>query len=433
MTSIILASAHWALRKLGDRLCGSNHFARILKSVWPYSSRAFSLGIPIATFAAAFLAPTAPCFAQIQPRSISEKFPYPPAFETPQSASEIPFDVPNPDYFVLPNDWNFGEIASVATNSKGHVFILSRSNPTGNTFGGSATQLFEFDENGKYVRELGHALYGFAYGHGVRIDKDDNIWVIDKGTDLVMKFNNQTGKVMMVLGRREELTAEHNYELEKTGTGFAFEEGVFRQPTDIAWDSKGNMYVSDGYVNSRVAKFDKNGVWVGSWGKRGYGPGEFHTVHNVVVDKNDHVWVADRSNGRIQVFDTDGNFQREVILNVAVPEGGVQPLMGHQYPPEPDAKPGSNLAYRPGSPDALCIPPDNPNVMFVADLYPGRIYKINLEGKVLGYFGSAGKLPGQTGGVHGLACPSENLVYTAEFINWRTQKWVLHPVRADRR
>ncbi len=149
-----------------------------------------------------------PNFAQLQLRPISESYPYPAPFQTPQVALEIPFDTPNPDYFVLPSDWNFGEIAAVATNSKGHVFILSRSNATGNTFGGSATQVFEFDEKGKYVRELGHALYGFAYGHGVRVDKDDNIWVVDKGTDMAIKFSNKTGKVMMVLGRREELRQE---------------------------------------------------------------------------------------------------------------------------------------------------------------------------------------------------------------------------------
>jgi sugar lactone lactonase YvrE len=167
---------------------------------------------------------------------------------------------------------------------------------------------------------------------------------------------------------------------------------------------------------------------VGTWGKRGFGPGEFSTAHNIAVDKMDRVWVADRSNGRLQVFDTNGNFLKEVIVNVATPK--VQPLMGHQYPPREDAKPGSNFAYRPGTPDALCIPPDNPNVMFIGDLYPGRVYKIDMEGKVLGYFGHVGKLPGEMGGIHGLACPSENLIYTAEFENWRTQKFVLHPEKA---
>jgi sugar lactone lactonase YvrE len=367
----------------------------------------------------------APLSAQLRQTPVADSSPYPPAFQTPQEAPEIRFDRPNPDYFVLPGDANFGEISAVATNSKGHVFILSRSNATGNVYGGIATQLFEFDDKGKYVRELGRALYGFGYAHGVRVDKDDNIWVVDKGTDMAIKFNNATGKVAMVLGRREEATAQHNYH--ETSPPL---DGRFREPTDIAWDSQGNMYVGDGYVNSRVAKFDKNGRWLGSWGERGTKPGQFRTVHNVAVDKHDRVWVADRTNGRLQVFDTNGNFLKEVIINVRPPKG-LGPLLGHQFPPGMDAKPDANMAYRPGSPDAICIPPDNPDVMFIGDLYPGRVYKITLDGKVLGYFGQNGKLPGEMGGVHGIACPTENLIYTAEFINWRTQRFVLHPTRGS--
>jgi hypothetical protein len=367
-------------------------------------------------------------YAQIERREISEEYPWPEAFKTPQVAPEIPVDMPNPDYFVLPGDLQFGEVSSVATNSKGHVFILSRGNAKGNLHGGSATQLFEFDDKGKYVRELGRDIYSFGYGHGVKVDKNDDIWVADKGTDMVTKFNNKTGKVALVLGRREELSSRY-WGPERQGApprGTRPEEGGFDEPTDVAWDSKGNIYVGDGYGNSRIAKFDKDGNWIGTWGKRGYGPGEFNTVHNLVVDKNDRIWVADRSNGRLQVFDAEGKFLREVIVNVKTPTA--QPVMGHQYPPTLEWRPGQNLAYRPGTPDALCIAQDNPDVLFIGDLYPGRMYKLNLEGKVLGWFGGGtGKKPGQTGSTHGMACPTENLVYTAEFENWRVQRWVLHP------
>jgi hypothetical protein len=380
---------------------------------------------------AAWLLPAA-ALAQLIQRPISTAFPYPPGFDQPQVAPEIAFDPPDPDYFVLPGGMNFGEVAAVATDSQGHVFILSRSNAKGDLHGGSASQLFEFDARGKFVRELGRDLYSFGYGHGVRVDKDDNIWVVDKGTDMVTKFDRKTGKVALVLGRREELSTPYWLQ-QREDPDAKPEEGGFAEPTDIAWDSHGNIYVSDGYVHSRIAKFDRNGNWIGTWGKRGSGPGEFWTVHNVQIDADDHVWVADRSNGRLQVFDTDGRFIREVIINV--PTARYQPIMGHQYPPDADALTRSggkpvNLAYRPGSPDALCIPPTNRRVMFVGDLYPGRVYKLDLTGKVLGYFAHVGKEPGNTGGLHGLACPSENLVYTAEFENWRTQKFVLHPNRA---
>ncbi len=389
---------------------------------------------------------TIPVFAQIQKPKFNEQYWYPPAFQTPQTAPEIPFDMPDPDYFVLPPDQHFGEIASVTTNSKGHVFVLSRGNAKGNVHGGSATQVLEFDEKGKYVKEWGRDIFSFGYGHGIRIDKDDNLWVVDKGTDMVTKFNKTTGKVVMVLGRREEATARYWVTPAGGGEGAAGpprerpgyvngeEDGGFKEPTDIAWDSQGNMYVADGYVHARVAKFDKYGTWIGTWGRKNTTkpgemplPSEFSTVHNIQVDKYDHVWVADRSNGRAQVFDSEGNFMREVILNVKV-DRTYQPLMGHNMPPLYENHQGGEM--RPGTPMALCIPPDNPDMIFFADIYPGRIYKVNItNGKVLGYFGHIGRKPGEIGAIHGMACPSQNMVYTAEFQAWRVQKFVLHPER----
>jgi len=335
---------------------------------------------------------------------------------------EIPFDSPA-DYFQYPAEMNLGEVTGVATNSAGHVFILSRSNNTGNVFGGAATQLFEFDDNGGFIREIGRGVYGFAFGHSVRVDRDDNIWVIDKGSNMVMKFN-PIGHVTMVFGRRAEATEEHVYPDRSKATVPV--DGMFNQPTDVAWDSDGNIYVSDGYVNSRVAKYDNTGTWVKSWGERGHALGEFNIPHNIAVDYLDRIYVADRANGRIQVFDTDGNFIREIVIRVPAPPGA-KPVLGYQKPPPPDAPPGSILTYRPGAPAAICIPPGRSEIMYVGDLYPARIYKLRLDGEVLGVFGRAGKMPGQISGIHGLACPSENVVYTAEFINWRSQKFILHP------
>ena len=126
-----------------------------------------------------------------------------PVVRAQQAVPEIPFDsVPN--FLKLPADVNFGEDAGVAVNSKGHVFVYTRSNSaTGAAYRGAASQLFEFDQNGKFLREIGKGLYAWAFAHAVRVDKDDNIWAIDKGSDMVIKFN-QAGQVAMVFGRRKE-------------------------------------------------------------------------------------------------------------------------------------------------------------------------------------------------------------------------------------
>ena len=341
-----------------------------------------------------------------------------------QAVPVIPFDsVPDP--LKLPDNIYFGEATGVAVNSKGHVFVLSRGNTTGPAYAAAATQLLEFGPGGEFIREIGKNLYAWSFGHTVRVDPSDNIWVADKGSDMVIKFN-PAGRVVMVLGRREEATDEHVYVKKAQAKQV---DGMFNEPTDVAWDRAGNIYISDGYVNARVAKYDKDGAWVKSWGSLGFKPGQFDVPHNIQVDASGKVYVADRTNGRVQVFDTDGNFLKEIIIRVPVPPG-TQPLLGYQAPPPADAPPGSVFTYRPGSPAAICIPPGQDKIMYAGDLYPGRIYKLTLDGEVLGWLGKSGKPAGQFGGLHGLACPSENVLYTAEFINWRSQKLILHPERA---
>src|SRR5215831_17392626 len=220
-----------------------------------------------------------------------------------------------PDFLHLPADLYFGEDSGVAVNSKRHIFVFSRGNTTGPAYGASAAQLLEFDSDGKYIREIGHNLYAWSYAHAVRVDKQDNIWVADKGSDMVIEFNPE-GRVLMVFGRKQEASDEGTGPLKHPKPPLPPVDGQFRQVTDMAWDAAGNTYISDGYINSRVAKVDKNGDWVKSWGEPGSGPGQFRLPHSIAIDRNDNIYVGDRSNHRVQVFDTEGKFLRMFSVDI---------------------------------------------------------------------------------------------------------------------
>jgi len=199
--------------------------------------------------------------------------------------------------------------------------------------------------------------------------------------------------------------------------------GQFRQPTDVAWNAQGDIFISDGYVNSRVAKFTKDGDWVKSFGEPGSGPGQLNTPHSIAIDAQGNVYVANRGNVRIEVYNSNGDYLRQIKLDVPVP-AGAQPAIGN--PLAPNATPGTQSA---GAPWALCITPGPNQVLYASDAFPGRIYKVSLDGKILGVLGKAGKQLKQFGWIHEIACPSENELYVAEILNWRVQKLQLRPGR----
>jgi sugar lactone lactonase YvrE len=346
-----------------------------------------------------------------------------PAAFAQDAVPTIPFEsVPN--LLKLPADMHLGEVAGVAVNSKGHIFVYSRGgSSSGPAYGNTASQILEFAGDGRYVREIGKNLYAWVFAHTVRIDKDDNIWATDKGSDMVIKFNAQ-GRVMMVFGRKSEASDLEAKPHERAGPVLPHVDGRFRQPTDVTWGPDGTIYISDGYVNSRVAKFNKNGDWIKSWGERGKGPGEFNLVHSIAADAKGNIYAADRNNRRIQVFDGDGNFQREIKIDVPFEESA-RPAIGNK----PDLKNylQTGGSFTPGAPWAICITPPPNQVLFSADSYPGRIYKLSLDGKVLGVLGASGKQLKQFGWIHEIACPSENVLFVAEILNWRIQKLILHP------
>jgi len=341
------------------------------------------------------------------------------AFAQGKPVPEIPFESV-PHFLKLPPDMYLGETAGVAVNSKGHVFVFSRGNSTGPAYGASAAQLLEFAADGTYLREIGHNLYAWSFAHAVRVDKEDNIWAADKGSDMVIKFDPQ-GRVAMVFGRKQEASDEETGPLKHPKPPLPPVDGMFRQVTDMTWDAAGNTYISDGYINSRVAKVDKNGRWLKSWGEPGSGPGQFNTPHSIASDAKGNIYVADRGNGRIQVFDGEGTFLRQIKIDVPFDYASASAAIGN--------KPaiGATGTQAPGSPWALCITNGPKQVIYAADAFPGRIYKLSLDGQVLGVLGESGKQLKQFGWIHEMACPTENVLYVAELLNWRVQKLILHP------
>jgi hypothetical protein len=342
-----------------------------------------------------------------------------------QTVPEIPFESVS-NLLKLPSDLYLGEVSGVAVNSKGHIFVFSRGNTTGPAYAAAAAQILEFGPDGKYIREIGKNLYAWSFAHAIRVDKDDNIWAIDKGSDMMIRFNPE-GRVTMVFGRKKEASDEGTEPWKHPRPPLPAVDGQFRQPTDVTWDTQGSIFFSDGYINSRVAKYDKNGRWVKSWGTPGSGPGQFNTPHSIAADAKGNIYVADRGNRRIQVFDPDGTFEREIKIDVPVP-ADAQVWMGAK-PVQGEGQPGTMQS---GAPWAVCITPGpGTQYLYASDAFPGRVYKLSLDGRVLGMLGSSGRQMKEFGWIHEIACPSENTIFVAELLNWRVQKLLLHPDKAQ--
>jgi len=311
-----------------------------------------------------------------------------------QNVTEIPYEsVPN--LLKMPANLYLGEGIGVATNSKGHIFVYTRS---------QRTRLFEFDKNGNYVREIGEGLYGFVFAHAVRVDPQDNIWAVDEGSNMVIKFNPE-GRVVMTMGRRPE-PVDASTAAPAAGPAANPVKYTFDRPTDVGWDAAGNIFVSDGYGNSRVVKYDKNGRFIATVGSKGSAPGQFNLPHTLAVDAKGNVYVGDRSNRRIQVFDDDLTF-KAIYDNV-------------------------------GAPWEVCVSPGPHQYLFSSNSFPdgndstlstvtGEIYKMELDGTIVGKFGKAGKQLGEFSGLHEIDCRNPDELYISEIQLWRVQKLLLHP------
>lgn len=285
-----------------------------------------------------------------------------------------------------------GEAVGVAKNSKGHLFVFTRSGASGPARGATASQVFEFDPTLKFVKQWGPDNYAASFAHTVRVDKQDNVWMTDEGSNMIVKFTPQ-GQVAMVLGRKPEAIdylerfSERGEKIEERFT--AGSPGTFNRPTDVTWDTEGNIFVADGYNNSRVAKLTKDGRWVKAVGTRGAGPDQFNTVHAITSDAKGNIYVADRGNRRIKVYDPDLNLQK-MFTNV-------------------------------GAPWSLCTTPGLTQYLFSGD-GNGKLYKLDVNGKLLGW-AQTSLGHGQSGClVHELHCESENVIYKGDCSTWTVEK-----------
>ena len=346
------------------------------------------------------------------------------------------------DLLKTPTDVFVGEVGGVGANSKGLIFVYTRTGHPYATLGDNRTfyhggsRLFQFDPAGKFVREFGQDVYGFNAAIGLRIDPQDNVWTIDEGASQVVKFDTE-GRVALVLGRKPEAIGVRPAGAGGAGAGGAGAPGAatpgagapgaggppvtagpaggagggqparlpgtgipgsgFSRPTDVAWDRAGNIYVADGIgTNDRIAKFDKDGRFISHWGSTGKGPGQFDGIKAIAIDAQGNVYAADLGNKRIQVFDATGTFKSEF--------GGV------------------------GTPIAMCMTRGATQYLFIAHagdadgMEDAAIYKVQLDGKVVGKFGTAGKMPKEFGLANSIDCRNESELLVGERTNWRVQK-----------
>lgn len=281
-----------------------------------------------------------------------------------QSGPPLPHRVVK-DWMQLPAGWNLGECSGVDVDQQDNVWVFNRGK----------NKVIQFDKNGKMLNAWPDVPV--IASHGLRVDADGNVWLVDVKGHAVLKCS-RSGRIEMVITNAGNRPGDNDSKY------------AFNEPTGLAFAANGDFYVSDGYVNSRVIKFTKDGEYLTHWGRKGTGDGEFNLAHDVCVDSRGRVYVADRTNARVQIFDGKGNFLGK-WTDVGSPWG---------------------LYYV-----------ARENAIYMADGVNNRVVKLNLDGQVLGVLGSFGKTPGKFDFAHHLAVDSTGAIYVAEIKNWRVQKF----------
>ncbi len=334
-----------------------------------------------------------------------------------QNAPEIAYDsVANP--LSLPDDIYLGETAGVATNSQRRHFCLHADRPSDRvsrhraprlSHGGS--RLFQFDRNGKFVREIGADSYAFLFAQQVRIDPQDNIWVVDQMSNTVLKFDPE-GHVALILGRKAEAIPVPARGPGAAGAPFrrlrlvnaigaGAQSDLFNRPADVAWDGPATSTLPTESATAAVAKFDKNGVFIRSWGSKGTEPGQFAAARAIASTLKGMSMSPIPATSASRSFDGDGKLKSA----------------DHQ------CRLAAGAVHLAGTNQVLYSSNSNPpNDIDTA----GDIYKLKLDGTVIGKFGRAGRLPKEFNFVNAIDCRNENTLYVGEIGNLRVQKVTLH-------
>jgi DNA-binding beta-propeller fold protein YncE len=263
---------------------------------------------------------------------------------------------PVPIALSLPNGWTLGAPSSVAIDARDHLLVFNRG----------VHPIVEFDRDGTFVRTIGEGTY--TRPHGMRLDRDGNIWVVDDRGHSVTKLSAR-GDVLLRLGSE-----------------------VLEQPTDVAIAPTGDIFVTQGHGQSvpRVLRFDRTGRLITAWGGLGTAPGRFDVAHSIVIDGDGLVYVADRQNRRVQIFDVNGTFIKEWKFA--------------------------------GLPCGLYIGAGGE--MYLVTGFAGQILKLDQDGRVIAATGQPGKGLGEFGEAHFMAIASDRSIYVADTVNAALHKFV---------
>jgi peptidylamidoglycolate lyase len=310
-------------------------------------------------------------------------------FSFPASAQKEPYSVVH-GWPILPDGLALGQVSGVAVDSHNHVFLFHRAEGSWSTDHShpipSPTILCFEGATGKLIASWGENR--FLEPHGLRVDRDDNVWVTDRALQQIFKFSHD-GKLLLTIGTERTAGVDATH---------------FNKPADLAFAADGSIFVADGYGNNRIAKFSPDGKFLMDWGQKGPGPGEFDLPHSVAIDAQGRVYVADRGNARIQVFDAAGKFLQE----------WKSPELGRPWSVTigPD-----NLLYVVDGGDLKPNPPDR-----------GRLFKLDSNGKILAKWSRFGNYDGQLYWGHDLAVGKDGAVYVGDvYHGMRVQTFIPAP------